>query len=303
LISDKQEGSWYRIILPPDKDGVQKIAYIDDSLVERLTLPEEPIRKIEPLEDKKPVVQTDIDSQKTSTGTPKQRRMEFGLRLFGGYSMLSGPSTINDGTDGITQHISDLVTLYNTSSPGLMTLTGRLHPLKSAPIFGGELFFNINPYLGFALGGGYLYGSEENTLEMMELVLGMTIDNTFAQQVSVPFVQMTIAGGVPVGEILRIIPYIGGGLYLGNITFEHYMRSTQAGAGLMLEVNELWRAKKTALGFHGGLNVEVYFTRNVGLFFGAGGILATFKEIVGDMEWSNYSFIFGSSSGTEVDQK
>ena len=49
------------------------------------------------------------------------------------------------------------------------------------------------------------------------------------------------------------------------------------------------------------MNFEIDFSRNVGLFFGAGGLLATFKNIIGDMDWNLWNSLGGDDSGSEKD--
>lgn len=314
LTSDRQEGEWYRIVLPPDEEGITRIGYIHRSVVEVLSASGETIEKKQETRpetlkqdaaiSEREAVQTTADvSVQTAPHVPKSGGPEFGLRIYGGYDLFIGENTLNDASQGITDYFRDLVAFYNLVSSGYMTMDGSLEPLKSGPTAGGELFFNINPYLGFGLGAGVITGFEENTLDFAEALTGLSQTEIYSQKISAPYVQMTVYGGLPLGNMIRIAPYLGGGLYLGTITLEYHSTLLNPSTFLQSSGDMSWIAKKTAFGLHGGLNIEFNLSQNVGLFFGAGGILANFTEIAGDLEWSSWHSWFGSDSGFEKDQK
>lgn len=307
LKSDKQEGNWYRVILPPDETGANRLAYIHNSVVEVIT-------KSQPVVEKKAVVKAEEKpaapkkkeeekalSVQPQQLAPKPRRsggMEFGLRLQGGYDFFRGRNTINDGWLGYNDYAND----YGPLILG-MTIDGELEPLRSGYNAGGEFFLNINPFIGFGLGFGYLFGNEEGAITATNTITSLTSSETFAQKISVPYARITVYGGLPLGKSMRLVPFIGGGLYYGAITIDYQDEVEEPLAFYEAYYNETWTAYSTAFGFHGGLNFEIHFTRNIGLFVGAGGLVASFKDLVADSDWTVWDNYGTSDSGTYKDLK
>jgi hypothetical protein len=310
LKSDLQEGNWYRVLLPPDETGVVKRAFINNSVVEVIVktqpaVKKEQIEKTEAKVEEKPALPPKKMADESRTGQaqqllPKPEKsagMGYGLRLYGAYDFFLGQNSINDGWLGKNDFRSDsLPTMMAT-----LSFDGELEPLKLGNNFGGEFFFNLNPYLGFGLGAGYIYAYKEGSLSSTDILFGSKDVDTFAQKISVPYVTLTLYGGLPLGKRIRLVPYLGGGLYYGAVTVEY--KNTYDDPLFLYEyfIEESWTAHSIALGFHGGLNVEIQFMRNIGLYIGAGGLLASFKELVADLDWLVWDNYGTSDSGTDKD--
>lgn len=221
---------------------------------------------------------------------------EFGLRFYGGAGLLFGINHINDSYEGWNDWYNDVAD-YENSFGSSLDFFGSLDPLKFAFLGGLELFFNINPYLGFGLGVGYLTGNKKSGpvgidgyYYDLETDWSLTIERRFTQKVSAIPLNLTVYGGIPLGSKMRIVPYFGVGLYLGRITLEELYNIDDENWGFPYteEGSSTWttHSNPTAFGFHGGLNFDIYFNQNVGFFVGIGGISASFVDILGDLEWA-----------------
>jgi hypothetical protein len=310
LRSDLQEGNWYRVLLPPDETGVVKKAFIHNSVVEVIAktqpaVQKEQIEKTEAkveeklaLPPKKMAAESLASQAQQLLPMPKRTAgMEFGLKLYGTYDFYLGQNSINDGWLGKNDFRSDSLPMMM----GTLSFDGELEPLKSGNNFGGEFFFNLNPYLGFGLGTGYIYAYKEGSLSSTGILFGSKDVDTFVQKISVPYVTLTLYSGLPLGKRIRLVPYLGGGLYYGAVTLEY--KNTYDGPLFLYEsyYGETWTAHSTAFGFHGGLNLEILFMRNIGLYLGAGGLLASFQELVADLDWFVWDNCGTSDSGTDKD--
>ena len=309
LKSDLLEGNWYRVLLPPDETEMVKRAFINNSVVEVIVktqpaVKKEQIEKAEAKVEEKPALPPKKMADESRTGQAQQllprpeksAGMGYGLRLYGAYDFFLGQNSINDGWQGYND-------LLNDGAPLLMevSLEGELGILKSGNNMGGEFFLNINPYLGFGLGAGYIYAYKEGAVTGTNMMFESEAVETFAQKISVPYVTLTVYGGLPLGQRMRMVPYIGGGLYYGALTLEY--KNTLDDPLFLYEAyyDETWTAHSTAFGFHGGLNLEILFMRNIGLYLGAGGLLASFKELVADRDWVAWDNYGTSESGADKD--
>jgi len=241
------------------------------------------------------------------------KKIDMGLRfsLSGGF--LAGINHINDHYEGWNAWYTDFASVGNTLGYSL-DFIGPLDPLRFASFGGMEFFVNFKPYLGFGLGVGYLMGkkisgpvgvdgyfsdSGTNWLYM--------IKRTFTQKISAIPVHLTVYSGFPLGKMIRIVPYFGVGLYLGRFTFEESYEIENTWEPWEEDGFSTWTVKDaTAFGFHGGLNIEYLFDQNFGLFFGIGGISASFEDLVGDLEWEYEAVDYWgnlSGGGTDKDLK
>lgn len=287
-ILETEEGTvdWYKVSLPPDENGFVVIGYI-------LKTDTEPVSAAN-VEKKiaSPTIQpvVSIPESQMSEVAPRPRKagvMEFGVRVTGGAGLLLNPGHVNDALQGIEEWYDDYLSFYNTEWNYSLGSSGTLDPLKYAPFGGLELFFNINPYVGMGLGVGYITGAKTSGPAGVNgdwFGLAYTDEWSITQKVSAIPINMTFYGGLPLNNMIRIVPYLGFGLYLGSITIENSMYWEDEWWGNDLDQYSVWSVKKTVFGFHGGLNIDIYFTRNVGLFIGVGGLAATFKDLSGDLE-------------------
>jgi hypothetical protein len=311
LKSDIKEGNWYRVIMPPDKNGISRPAFIHLSVVEELKESQEPLLQIpakkENLEEK------DAASPKQEAGKkaapnfqnlvpqPKGNGgLEMGITLRGGFGYFAGRSTMNDAYQGLNDYHKDFTDFMNVVL-GNRTLEGGLELLKSGPHWGGEIFVNINRYLGFGLSAGSLSGKSDGRFKIGDTWSGRKWQYTYSQKVSAPYLSMTVYGGLPLGNSVRIVPYAGGGLYFGKIILGYNFVDKRPTEETFSTYDQSWVGKNAAFGFHGGLNFEYLLTRKFGIFIGAEGILGAFKEITGDLEWASWDDALGSDSGTDND--
>ena len=311
LTSDKKEGNWYRVILPPDENGILRHAFIHTTVVEALTAPQEPHQKKqvkkEPAEEKAAVIPKQEVSEKvdfkiqTLTPQPKEKRsMEMGMRMKGGFGPYIGRNTLNDAYQGLNDYHKDHTDFMNVVL-GNMTMEGELELLKSGPHWGGEIFYNINKYLGFGIGAGSLSGNSDGTFKFGDTWSGDLWQYTYSQKVSAPYVSISVYGGLPLGNSLRFVPYAGGGLYFGKIILGYNFVDKLPSGETFHTYDQSWIGKSTAFGFFGGVNFEYLLTRKIGIFIGAEGIMGTFRKITGDLEWDRWDSDLGSDSGTDND--
>ena len=311
MTSDKKEGNWYRVILPPDENGMIRHAFIHTTVVEALTAPQEPppqpqIKK-ETVEEKAAVIPKQEVSEKvdfkiqTLTPQPKEKRsMEMGMRMKGGFGPYIGRNTLNEAFQGLNDYHKDHTDFMNVVL-GNKTMEGELELLKSGPHWGGEIFYNINKYLGFGIGAGSLSGNSDGTFKFGNTWSGDLWQYTYSQKVSAPYVSISVYGGLPLGNSLRFVPYAGGGLYFGKIILGYNFVDKLPSGETFHTYDQSWIGKSTAFGFFGGVNFEYLLTRKIGIFIGAEGCMGTFKKITGDLEWDRWDSDLGSDSGTDND--
>jgi hypothetical protein len=301
-VLEAEEGTvgWYKVTLPPDENGFVVIGYLQKDSTE-LAEAEVPKQKIAT-----PPVQPVITSPQPQIPqmAPPPRRsggMELGIRLSGGAGMLFGVNHINDYFQGVTDFYYDEATYMYSS---YAETSGQLDPLKTGLYGGMELFFNINPYIGFGFGIGYLGGKKDaGTISIVDDWDGYAQEQSNSHQISAIPVLMTVYGGLPLGRMMRIVPYLGVGYYLGTVTYEENYLWEDTWYNDYYQWDAVWTGKASALGFHGGVNFDFYFTRNIGMFLGFGGVVATLQDIVGDSDWEESDSWGWSDSGTERDQQ
>lgn len=297
-VLEAEEGTaeWYKVTLPPDENGFVVIGYIQKSDTEPVSA-EAPIQEMIKPPAQPAAAAPQPQLPQVAPGPRRSGGMELGLRLFGGLASLFG-------TEHLTNYWADYIDFnqdyYDWAwGSGTVDISGDPSPIGMGLSGGMEVFFNINPYVGFGLGGGLISHSKENLIEYYDNDYGDDWDETFLHKLSAPYFQMTFYGGLPLGRMLRIMPYFGVGVYMGK--FVHDYVSTYRYEDYEYEYSELWTAKSNTFGFHLGLNAEVYFSRKIGFFLGGGLILANFKdEFVGDLDWEERDNYY-SDSGTDRD--
>jgi len=242
----------------------------------------------------------------------KTNGLELGLRLFGGSGMLCGTNHINEAFKGTNVFFDDVGSYASTYLYGYsVEAFGSLEPLRFASFMGLELFFYFKRYLGFGLGLGYMMGKKTSgPVGLQGTYIGefYTEEISMTQHVSTVPIHLTIYSGLSVGKRIRLVPYLGIGLYFGSITLEDSYHYDDEYWPWKLDRFTTWTAhtNKSTLGFHGGLNFDFDLTRSFGLFVGIGGLAASFVDLVGDVDWE-YEGVdwWGSYSeeGTEKDVK
>jgi hypothetical protein len=259
------------------------------------------------------LAKTDVQMPRTVTEKRRSGGMEIGLRFFGSGGILSGINHVNDGFEGINDLYADVQNYYNSYSSYSLDLLGTLDPLKTAFFGGMELFFNINPYIGLGFGFGYMMGKKESGPVGVEGFYSNAgsdwaykEERTITQNITAFPINLTIYGGLPLGNMLRIVPYAGIGYYMARLSLENSYVYEDDFWYWVEEGYSTWSVNTSVFGFHGGLNFEVYFTRAIGLVLGIGGLSANFTDLVGDREWEyegvDYWGDFGGS-GVDKDHK
>lgn len=303
-VLEAEEGTaeWYKVTLPPDENGFVVIGYIQKSDTEMVSAAPVKQKQVAPAA---PVAQPVVTSPQPQMPQVAPRPkgfggMEFGLRAFGGGAMLFGTDHLDNYWADYIPFEEDYWTWWSGGFDDV-DISGDVSPLNFGLSGGMEVFFNLNPYIGFGLGGGFISSSKEGFVEYMDTFWGDDWDETFIQKFTAPYFQLTVYGGLPIGNMFRVMPYVGMGVYMGKLSIDYMY--TYRDVGYDYDESWYWVAKSNAFGFHGGLNFEIYFTRNIGFFLGGGVIMATFKELIGDLDW-NYSDSDGwSDSDTDTDQQ
>ena len=300
LISDMMEGNWYRIILPPDENGVRRGAFIHNSVVEVLTKdkPAEAAQPVEPVQPEVKQVQPTLQVQPVPperVKVPREGGMQFGFTLKGGLEFfIFGRNDIHSHFQGMNDGWAHVV-----SSTPLVSLSGAFEETKSGLDLGGEFFFNFTPQLGIGLGIGYIQqAGKESGLLLGDAGLGIEFKAT--PKISAIPILMTFHFGIPIGNIMDITASAGGGLYLGTVQYDQVMKFMLW--GMWEQFDTAWKAKSNALGFHGGLGFAFHLSKFMDLVLDISGRLVNFKSLTADAAWVGTSNMGPSSSGTDTNQ-
>lgn len=308
----EETDGWYKVTLPKDEGGYTVVGYILKSETELVSgaatkkaVPKKKAAAPAPQPTYTPPAPLTAQG---GQATGARSGMWMGFRLYGGFGTLFGINHINDALGGINDYYADYEAWMVDSWMYSTQTTGTLELLKSAISGGFEFIFNINPYIGFGLGAGYITASKDAGLAGFSGTwssLAFQEEWGLTQKVTAIPIMFNIYGGLPLGKMIHIAPYMGVGYYLGRVMLEdyyyHYAEEWWFFWPPETEYNGSWTGKANAFGFQGGLNIDINFTRNIGLFLGFGGLFATFKEIVGDLVWDVDDLVWGTDSGTETD--
>ena len=292
LISDMKESNWYRILLPPDENGVRRGAFIHNSVVELISKTKEPAPKTDvdtkKTEDKfSPPVKKDI-ATKTMTQslepvrTGKAWKPKLGLKLLGGGSFLFGRNDFNDFFEALNTYYPEKNAVYGNKE----VVTGEYKPLTTSLGGGLEFFIDILPQLGISFGIGNILGKKQSTIHWSTDYYQYEEDDTMMQKISAIPLTLSFNFAMPFGDTLRIGIYSGFGYYIGKVTYESSYDYMETASDFKAYGTDTWTAKSSSIGFHGGLNLELMLTQTLALVLRGGGNIVSFSGLTGDYVWA-----------------
>jgi len=288
LDSDKQEGEWFRVILQPDKKGFKITGFVHSSAVEVIAeklVEEKPVKEITkkkqkpdkekpslppaiPVEPPTPIPQTKPVPPPPSL-TPRTipgHRIEFSLKLYGGMSYLLA-SDINNHLQGTTDYWNDRG----------VDVSGEFEPPQMGIDFGGEFIIILTPHIGIGLGGGYIQASSKSTVN--NVWYGYSYQDTANPKLTAISLALNTHFNLPLGKRFNFTAHGGLGYYLGTFSWNYGYDSE------FDDIEENWEGRANALGFHGGLGLELNFSSGIALVVEGFGRFAKLKGLKGD-----YSF-------------
>jgi len=176
LKSDRKEGNWYKLKLPPDKNGIERSGYIHSNIVEVIMKPSEPPKAVseEPVKEVPEKVEQVIDIDETpellvkvpETTEPlildKDSKFsnflgKLNLRLSGGPGFLfNGGGDIEKLRTG-TEELMDTYAAIPGFNSGF-----DWTKLRGTTNFNIDLSYNITPKISVGLSSGYIGASSKN---------------------------------------------------------------------------------------------------------------------------------------------
>jgi len=288
LESDKQEGEWFRVILPPDERGFTLTGFVHSSAVEVITekpAEEKPIKE-KPVEEKPSPQPPEPIEQPTPLLPPRPlqlppsqapqpilgRRVEFSLKFHGGMSHML-ISDLNDALQGTTDYYRDLPNV---------DIEEELEPIHSGFEYGGEIIIHLTPRIGIGFGGGYIQACKKTTIDVTWE--GSPYKDTANPEVTAIPLTFGLYLGLPLAKIMNFTINTGIGYYLGTVKW-HYSWDSESH-----DYEENWEAKSNAVGFHGGLGFEFNISRNLAMVIEGFGRYAKLKSCKGDYSWKREFF-------------
>jgi len=281
LDSDKQAGEWFRVSLPPDEKGFVITGYVHSSTVEVVSgrpfeaKPAPPPPKPTPPPPRPQPIPPQQSPYQAYQPSPSPG-IEFGVKLHGGLSYLLA-GDINDALQGTTDYWDDLT---------YVDVDGEVKPLHMGFDFGGEVIINFMPQIGIGLGVGYIQASSNSTIE--DTWSGLAYEDTFNPKVTAIPLTLGVYFGLPMGDTMSVIANAGIGYYLGTFSWNYSYESEYD------DYEENWEAKSNAIGFHGGLGIEVNLSPSMALVVEGFGRYAKLKGLTGDYTWEESYFGFSS---------
>jgi opacity protein-like surface antigen len=280
LDSDKQEGEWFRVILSPDEKGFKITGFVHSSAVE--VIAEKPVKEITKKKQKpdkekpstlpaKPVEPPTRPPQTKPVPPPPSlvpqsipgHKIEFSLKLYGGMNYLLA-SDINNHLQATTDYWNDRGVDVN----------GEFEPLQMGIDFGGEFIINLTPHIGIALGGSYIQASSKSTVN--NVWFGYSYQDTANPKITAVSLTLSTHFNFPLGKRFNFTAHGGLGYYLGTFSWNYGYDSE------FDDIEENWEGKANALGFQGGLGLELNFSSGIALVVEGFGRYAKLKGLKGD---------------------
>jgi hypothetical protein len=255
LNSYEAEGAWFRVVLPPGKEGIVVIGYIATNEVEIL---EEKIQR-----------QPDFWEAEAE----EYRGFGISVKLTVGWNFFSR-GDIDKGARG----------LFDQTVDGLLSLGYTLEkrdprPFRSGIEAGGDIIYHLNPRIGIGIGASYVRATGQSFLEFAESSV------LFQEMWSVPAVdaysfRLGISYAIPVNRWLTVCVHGGPALCFVKYNFSRSLSTTS------FEENYYQKAKATSLGFRGGLGLEIYLNQRTAILIEAQGRYAKFTDLRGSEKYS-----------------
>ena len=260
LSSNQGEGAWFRIALPPDKEGIVILGYIATNDVEIL---EEKIQK-----------QPDV----LGAEPEEFRGIRISLKVTAGWHYFSG-GDIDKGARGLFDLNADLI-----SSSGYTEERRKPKPFHSGIEASGDLVYQLNTRIGIGLGASYDSASAESLFTFYGK------DMVVFKMWSTPWINMLsfrlgLFYALPVARWLTVS--LSGGPALYFVKYK-YNRNIQYST---MEEDYYQQAKATKLGIQGGLGLEIHLNQRVAFLIEAQGRYVKFTDLRGSENSEGLWFI------------
>lgn len=278
LDSDLKVGTWYRIKLPPDERGFVVVGYVHSSMVEVINTEHEDMK---PISSQYPVapaaqhIEAPPSSQQNYYPAYGHPPSEFSvsIQFYGGMNYLLSLGDFDDGFQGIYQ--------YRADDPYYEITNGQYQPLHFGQEFGGSVWFNFTRQFGLKLGAGYLSASKES---LWKTENGF-VEETYTAQPAVKVIPLTVSlflNTSPVNQV-RFFIHAGIGYYLGMIEWNHIWQWEIDDLGEAHE--DTWNAKSNAIGYQGGLGLEINIGSGFSFVMEGLGRYVQFNDILGELTY------------------
>jgi len=250
LSSYEAEGEWFRVVLPPGKDGTVLIGYVAKSDVEIL---EEKIKK-------------PADFWQAEEG--EFEGLGIHVMLCGGLAMFSS-GDIDKGAKGLFNSGADAI-----AARGVNILARSVKPLNSAVNMGGDVIYDLSPRIGIGLGFGYIHTLHVDAFRYSELKV---YENTMNSVTDLTVTTFRIGAFYtqPLGRLFKLRINAGPAIFRASL---EYNRNAQGRA--FVESYGLV-GKATKVGLQGGAMLDLRLLERASLFFGVQGRSAKISNFKG----------------------
>jgi Bacterial SH3 domain len=253
LNSYAAEGDWFRVVLPPGKDGTILIGYIAKSDVE--------------------ILEQKITKERNFWQAEEEGFKGIGLQmtLSAGWSLFPS-GDIDKGAKGLYNIGADAI-----AARGVNILGRSIKPFRSAFNMSGDVIFNLGPKIGIGITVGYIHSLGIDTFQYSERVFQNTMNS--ATELTIVALRMGAFYTLPLGRLLKLRLNAGPAVFMTNLV---YSRNAQ---GLDFEENYTLKVNATNFGFQGGAALEIRLLERVFLFFEIQGRSAKISDFKGSEHW------------------
>jgi opacity protein-like surface antigen len=201
-------------------------------------------------------------------GMTQEPAKKFAFKLSGGYGSLGGGDlpVIFEGINELLQNVAQLVG---------GTVSGELENAKGGPEFGGEVIYNLTGRLGIGLGVEYIRKSIIGQTEMRVGTLARVLFGWEPVFEGVPF---TLNGHYHLPITSKLSGFVRAGVGYYFATMNYKTREENEVMGVVDWSENVGTAKKSGLGFQGGLGLEYSVSGNIALFIEGGGRYVNLKD-------------------------
>ena len=279
----EKTGEWYKVNLPPDKNGLVVTGYIHSSVVEIVTkkvIPEKPVSSLSES------AQIDLLSKQQINQISPARGFGIGVKLLGGMSYLS-VKDINDGVKGY----NDRWVYCNTTLYG-WTAHGEVKPIHYGPDFAGDIIINFTHKFGVQFGTGYIQGAKTSETSLTK---GTTEDiATYKPRVSAIPIRLGIFYNILISRTVNVVLNSGGGWYFTKYHYDYFRESDNG----YIWYKQKDRASANGPGFFGGIGLEFKITSKMAFILESQGRYAKISGFEGTYEYTSSHLGCGKGEGT-----
>ena len=290
-VTQKQD-EWYRVNLPPDKNGFILAGFVSANAVEIVSTDfGQKDAVVEPPKKDKPAEKILMASPPRVPREKKKSAIGFSIKLWGGGGYLF-ENQYND-------HLRSQNAALAASSS--VVVNREFTFMNTASNLGAEFILHIGSNLGVGFGIGYYMAKKESRAELSGVIEPGDITWTLSPKITALPMTLSILYRLPFGDKFRLNLVAGAGFYNGKAYWKESYEYTSPifGTGYM---RQDWYAYNDALGFHGGLELEWEIVPGIGLVIGAFGQNVALTDLTGDLTWSNVASFYGiDESGEEKD--